>query len=322
MKIGGVVNKQKTKIIMIKTLHKIWLTIFVIISMTGFVDAQNQEIALWSTEIPGAIVSETYIESYDINLDQIRNVKNPTLKIFVPENPNGTAMIICPGGGYALLAIKRSGYDVAKWLNKLGITAFVLKYRLPSDEIMEDKSIGPLQDAQESIRYVRRNAKKWELHPNKIGVIGFSAGGHLASTLATHYKNVTYKTKDTTSAKPDFTILLYPVISMQGDITHTGSRNRLLGNKPSKEMIEKFSNQLHVNAHTSPTFIAHASDDKAVSVKNGIAYYLALQENNVPAELHAYQHGKHAFFLGRENTTSQYWRNQCENWLFLNNYIN
>lgn len=307
---------------MIKTLHKIWVITFVIFNMAGSIDAQNKEVELWNTDIPGTIASETYMESHDINLDQVRNVKIPTLKIFIPENPNGTAMIICPGGGYALLAIKRSGYDVAKWLNKLGITAFVLKYRLPSDAIMEDKSIGPLQDAQESIRYVRRNAKKWQLHPNKIGVIGFSAGGHLASTLATHYKDITYKTKDTTSAKPDFTVLVYPVISMQDNSTHKGSRNRLLGNKQSKEVIEKFSNQLQVNAHTSPTFIAHASDDKTVSVKNSIAYYMALQENNVPAELHVYQHGKHAFFLGRENTTSQYWRNQCENWLFLNNYIN
>ncbi|WP_282074107.1 alpha/beta hydrolase [Polaribacter atrinae] len=303
-------------------LHKLWIITFVVINMTTFVDAQNQEVALWNTSIPGAIASETYIESYDVSLDQVRNVKIPTLKIFVPENPNGTAMIICPGGGYALLAIKRSGYDVAKWLNKLGITAFVLKYRLPSDEIMQDKSIGPLQDAQESIRYVRRNAKKWQLNPNKIGVIGFSAGGHLASTLATHYKDVTYKTKDTTSAKPDFTVLVYPVISMQDNTTHKGSRNRLLGNKPSKEVIEKFSNQLQVNSHTSPTFIAHASDDKDVTIKNSIAYYLALKENNVPAELHAYQNGKHAFFLGRENTTSQYWTSQCKNWLFLNNYIN
>ena len=291
--------------------------------MAGSINAQNEEVVLWNnTDIPGSIASETYIESYDESLDQVRNVKIPTLKIFVPENPNGTAMIICPGGGYALLAIKRSGYDVAKWLNKLGITAFVLKYRLPSDEIMENKSIGPLQDAQKSIRYVRQNAEKWQLNPNKIGVIGFSAGGHLASTLATHYKDITYKTDDTTSAKPDFTVLVYPVISMDDNTTHKGSRNRLLGSKPSKKMIVKFSNQLQVDSFTSPTFIAHATDDKDVTIKNSIAYYLALKENNVPAELHAFQNGKHAFFLGRENTTSQYWTSQCKNWLLLNNYIN
>ena len=308
---------------MIKILHKLWAITFVIISMAGSINAQNEEVVLWNnTDIPGSIASETYIESYDESLDQVRNVKIPTLKIFVPENPNGTAMIICPGGGYALLAIKRSGYDVAKWLNKLGITAFVLKYRLPSDEIMENKSIGPLQDAQKSIRYVRQNAEKWQLNPNKIGVIGFSAGGHLASTLATHYKDITYKTDDTTSAKPDFTVLVYPVISMDDNTTHKGSRNRLLGSKPSKKMIVKFSNQLQVDSFTSPTFIAHATDDKDVTIKNSIAYYLALKENNVPAELHAFQNGKHAFFLGRENTTSQYWTSQCKNWLLLNNYIN
>tara|TARA_R110002049_G_scaffold69554_2_gene180160 strand:+ start:12385 stop:13308 length:924 start_codon:yes stop_codon:yes gene_type:complete len=307
---------------MIKILHKLWAITFVIISMAGSINAQNEEVVLWNADIPGAIASETYIESYDKSLDQVRNVKIPTLKIFVPDNPNGTAMIICPGGGYALLAIKRSGYDVAKWLNKLGITAFVLKYRLPNDEIMEDKSIGPLQDAQKSLRYVRQNAEKWKLNPNKIGVIGFSAGGHLASTLATHYKDITYKTNDTTSAKPDFTVLVYPVISMDDNTTHKGSRNRLLGSKPSKKMIAKFSNQLQVDSFTSPTFIAHATDDKDVTIKNSIAYYLALKENNVPAELHAFQNGKHAFFLGRENTTSQYWTSQCKNWLLLNNYIN
>ena len=307
---------------MIKILHKLWAITFVIISMAGSINAQNEEVVLWNADIPGAIASETYIESYDKSLDQVRNVKIPTLKIFVPDNPNGTAMIICPGGGYALLAIKRSGYDVAKWLNKLGITAFEVKYRLPNDEIMEDKSIGPLQDAQKSLRYVRQNAEKWKLNPNKIGVIGFSAGGHLASTLATHYKDITYKTNDTTSAKPDFTVLVYPVISMDDNTTHKGSRNRLLGKKPSKKMIAKFSNQLQVDSFTSPTFIAHATDDKDVTIKNSIAYYLALKENNVPAELHAFQNGKHAFFLGRENTTSQYWTSQCKNWLLLNNYIN
>lgn len=303
-------------------MHGLALFFLIVICSSRSINAQNEEVQLWDTDIPGAIASKAYIESHDISLDQIRNVKTPTLKIFVPENPNGTAMVICPGGGYALLAIKRSGYDVAKWLNKLGITAFVLKYRLPSDVIMEDKSIGPLQDAQEAIRYVRRRAEKWQLNPKKIGVIGFSAGGHLASTLAVRYNDETYKSKDTISAKPDFTLLIYPVISMEDDKTHKGSRKRLLGSNPSKEAIENFSNELHLDSLTSPTFIAHASDDKAVTVKNSISYYLALKENNVPAELHVFQNGKHAFFLGREDTTSQYWTSQCSNWLLLNNYIN
>ncbi|MHB0756723.1 alpha/beta hydrolase [Polaribacter sp. M15] len=307
---------------MTKILHKLGVATFLIACITGYVNSQNQEVELWETDIPGAIASDTYTESYDVSLDQVRNVKTPTLKIFVPEKPNGTAMVICPGGGYTLLAIKRSGYDVAKWLNTLGITAFVLKYRLPSDEIMENKPIGPLQDAQESIRYVRRYAKKWHLNPQKIGIIGFSAGGHLASTLSTHYQDKIYKNKDTISAKPNFSLLIYPVISMEDSITHKGSRNRLLGNHPSKDNIVKFSNQYHVNAFTSPTFIAHASNDKAVTIENSVAYYLALKKNNVPAEFHAFQNGKHAFFLGKENTTSQYWTNQCRNWLLLNNYIN
>jgi len=302
-------------------IHRFVLVLLIVICSSTSVHAQNNEINLWNSEIPGAIEAKDYEEVYNINLDRVNKVKTPSLKAFIPENPNGTAMIICPGGGYALLAIKRSGYDVAKWLNKLGITAFVLKYRLPSDEIMEDKSIGPLQDAQESIRYIRRNAKKWNLNSKKIGVIGFSAGGHLASTLSTHYNDKVYKVKDTISAKPNFTVLVYPVISMQDNITHIGSRNKLLGPNPSIELIEKFSNEMQIDAFTPPTFLVHATDDKSVPVENSIGYYLALKKNEVSAELHVYQNGGHGFFLGKKGTSLN-WTKHCEAWLHINNYIN
>lgn len=287
----------------------------------GCIYAQNEEIELWSSEVPGSIEADDYNEVYNENLDQLRKVVNPTLTMFVPENPNGTSIVICPGGGYAYLAIKKEGLKVAQWLNTLGITAFVLKYRLPSDDIMEDKSVGPLQDAQEAIRIIRRNAEKWQLNTERIGVLGFSAGGHVAATLSTHYKDEVYHVSDTISAKPDFTILVYPVISMDEKIGHRGSRNRLLGTNPSIALIEKFSNEKQIDSLTSPAFLVHASDDQGVPVENSLAYYLALKKNKISAELHLYQDGQHGFGLGKIGT-SQYWTQQCELWLRTNKYIN
>lgn len=283
--------------------------------------AQNNEINLWNSGIPGAIEAKDYEEVYDIDQDRVSKVKTPTLTAFIPEKPNGTAVIICPGGGYARLAINKEGYKVGEWLNTLGITAFVLKYRLPNDSIMKDKSIGPLQDAQEAMRFVRRNAQKWNINKDKIGILGFSAGGHLASSLSTHYDDNTYEVKDTTSARPNFSILIYPVISMTNEITHQGSRNRLLGKSPSVELIEKYSNEKQIDALTPPAFLVHATDDQAVPVENSIAYYLALKNNNISAELHVYQDGKHGFGLGKKGT-SENWTDQCKQWLVVNNLIN
>lgn len=294
--------------------------VLIFLGSIGCLQAQNQEMQLWSTEIPGSIKTNDYNEIYNENLDQLRKVVNPTLTIFLPENPNGTSMVICPGGGYAYLAINKEGFKVAEWLNTLGITAFVLKYRLPSDDIMKDKSIGPLQDAQESIRYIKRHAEKWQLNPDKIGIIGFSAGGHVASTLSTHYYDSVYNSADSTSAKPDFTILVYPVISMETEIAHKGSRNKLLGVTPSSELIEHFSNEKQIDSLTPATFLVHAIDDKGVPVENSIRYFLALKKHNVPCEISLYQNGGHGFGLGKTGT-SQYWTKSCEEWLRLNKYI-
>ena len=171
------------------------------------------------------------------------------------------------------------------------------------------------------MRYVRRYAKKWKLDIEKIGIMGFSAGGHLASTLATRYDDNVYERKDSISAKPNFSVLIYPVISMSDSLTHKGSRNRLLGLDPAEEVIHKFSNENHVDSFTAPTFIAHASDDTDVSVKNSLVYYSALLDYSVPVELHLYQNGKHGFFLGKTGTTSQSWPLQCAAWLRSNNFI-
>lgn len=294
------------------------------LGVCGFLHAQNEVIPLWNQEIPNSIKANDYKEGKIVKdgvVEFYDKVIEPTLTIYKPENPNGTAVVICPGGAYARLYMTGEGYKIAKWFNSLGVTAFILKYRLPSDEIMKDKTIGPLQDAQESIRFVRRNAAKWGINSQKVGVIGFSAGGHLASTLSTHYNDEVYKVTDTISARPDFSILIYPVISMEEKVTHQGSKNNLLGLTPSAELIEKYSNEKQINALTPPTFMIHAIDDKTVPVENSIQYFLALKKFNVPSEIHLYQNGKHGFGLGREGTSSQKWTKQGEEWLRINNYL-
>ena len=306
-----------------KYFKTIFVFVFMFFSWLGF--SQNNEIPLWKN-IPGEIVSKDYKEeSYnnkDGSINGVNKVSIPTLTLFLADKNkgNGTSVIICPGGGYGHLAINKEGYKVAKWLNSIGISAFVLKYRLPNDLIMKDKSIGPLQDVQEAVRTLRRNAEKWNIDPAKIGVIGFSAGGHLAATVATHYDDKVYEVPDKTSARPDFSILIYPVISMQEGITHMGSRNNLLGEKANSENIEKYSNEKRVDAKTPKTFLVHATDDDAVPVENSINYYLALKQNKVPTEMHLYEKGGHGFGLGVEGTT-KYWPKACENWLRANDYI-
>jgi acetyl esterase/lipase len=307
----------------IKKFYKI-----VLVSLVGMnlnILAQNKPIALWEEKIPGEILSVSYEEKeiyYENELQSTSNVKIPTLTLYTPNeiSANGTSVLLFPGGGYSHLSMNKEGKKIAKWLNSLGITAFVLKYRMPSDEIMKDKSIGPLQDAQEAVRMVRRNAKKWNLDSNKIGVIGFSAGGHLAATLSTRYEEKTYESTDNTSSKPNFAILIYPVISMNSAITHKGSKEKLLGLNPSQELTDKFSSELHVNSTTPPTFIVHASDDKSVPVENSINYYLALKNKKVQTEMHIYEKGGHGFGLGIIDT-SKNWTNDCVNWLKSNNYI-
>lgn len=286
--------------------------------------AQFVETNLWDTEIPGAIENFNYkeVKIYkDSILQSTSNVSIPTLTIFKPKITNGTSVIIFPGGGYHHLAMNKEGYKVAQFLNNLEITAFVLKYRLPNDSIMDDKQIGPLQDAQEAIRYVKRNLSTFNLDENKIGVLGFSAGGHLAATLSTNFNESVYKVKDDISARIDFSILIYPVISMEDSITHKGSKNNLLGNSPSKEKTATFSNEKQVSSLTPKTFLVHATDDTSVPVENSINYYLALKKNNIPVEMHIYEKGGHGFGLGK-NGTNKSWSTSLTNWLKENSLIN
>lgn len=300
------------------------LLLFLGLTTSSF-SQESKAFPLWK-EIPGAIKNETYKEEPRLddkgNRTGIRKVTEPTLMPFLVENnsTDNPAVVICPGGGYSVLSIDKEGINVAKWFNSIGVSAFVLKYRLPSDDIMTDKTVGPLQDAQEAIRTLRRNATKWNIDTNKIGIMGFSAGGHLASTASTHYLDKVYDSKEDISARPDFSMLIYPVISMENGITHNGSKESLLGKTASEDLIAKYSNEKQVNEKTPITFLIHATDDKAVPVENSINYYLALKKNKVSAEMHLYQDGGHGFGLGTKGTNT-YWPVACKNWLIANKIL-
>jgi len=249
------------------------------------------------------------------NVTRIAKVSNPTLTVFKADKPNGRAVIICPGGSYAILAFDKEGTRVAEEFNKWGVTAFVLKYRLPDDTINVDKSLAPLQDAQQAIRFVRENAKEFGVDRNKIGIMGFSAGGHLASTTATHFNmKADASNNDTTSARPDFAVLIYPVITFDSSFGHKGSRVNLIGANPTKEKIDLYSNELQVTSATPPTFLIHAEDDATVPVENSIRFYQACVKNKVPAEMHIYPKGGHGFGMYNK-TTDDSWMERLRSWM-------
>jgi acetyl esterase/lipase len=282
--------------------------------------AQPRVLKLWPDGIPGSKNDPAYIENIvttDGRVTRANNVITPDLTVFLPDpaKANGAAVLICPGGGYGTLAFDHEGNAIAKWLNDNGIAGIILKYRLPSDRIMNDKSIGPLQDAQEAMRVIRRNAVEWKINPNRVGVIGFSAGGHLASTISTHYTDKVYEVKDNISARPDFSLLIYPVISMDTAITHRGSRNNLIGIDPTEKNVLRFSNEKQITGDTPPAFLVHSSDDNAVPVMNSIGYYLGLRKNKIPAELHIFQKGGHGYGLSPNGGTESSWPGLCIKWL-------
>ncbi|NCU03941.1 MAG: alpha/beta hydrolase [Chitinophagaceae bacterium] len=274
------------------------------------------EMPLYSAAVPNSKQAANKENSVTRdNVTRISKVSVPTLTVYKPANANGMSVIICPGGGYGILAFDKEGTRVAEEMNKWGITAFVLKYRLPDDTTNIDRSIAPLMDAQQAIRLVRSKATEWGLKKDKIGIMGFSAGGHLASTAATHFKsNVDVTNKDTTSVRPDFAILVYPVISFDSTITHKGSRNNLVGATASAEKIKLFSNELQVTAKTPPSFLVHAGDDGSVPVENSIRYYQACIKYKVPVEMHLYPKGGHGFGMYNK-TTSDNWMERLNNWL-------
>jgi acetyl esterase/lipase len=281
---------------------------------------QDRSILLYPEGIPNSKKTpKEYIESTDSS-GYIRKVSEPALLAFYPpkEKANGTAVIICPGGGYELVVASDEGAAVAQEFIKLGITAFVLKYRLPNEAIMIDKSIGPLQDAQKALMTLRKRAAEFGIHPNKIGIVGLSAGGHLASTAGTHFEKSFIDNPDHISLRPDFMILVYPVITF-GSFGPPRSRANLLGKTPTAELLYSFSNENHVSATTPPTFLVHASDDTVVPVENSLMMYQALRKEKVKVEMHIFQDGGHGFGIENPERPDR-WMDWCKGWLIENGF--
>jgi acetyl esterase/lipase len=295
---------------------RICFALFFAVSLT----ANAQEVInLYPGAIPNSKKSD--VKEVDSPNGIISGVTIPTLQMFLPEKgkSTGVAVVICPGGAYAVIVYQPEGVRTAKEFARNGVAAFVLKYRLPSDSTMVDKKIGPLQDAQQAIKVVRDSAAKWGIDPNKVGIMGFSAGGHLASTEATHHRKALIQNDDNTNLRPDFQIEVYPVISMLDSLTHLPSRTNLVGKDPPKEVIDEFSSELQVDGTTPPAYITQAGDDTTVDVDNSIVYYEALRHHKVAAELHLYPHGGHGFVLFQK---TEDWMAPIFRWMRNSGWIN
>ncbi len=240
----------------------------------------------------------------------IMNISEPRMLAFpaVKEKACGTAVLICPGGGYGGVSQIKEGSDVAKWFNELGVSAFVLYYRMPNGHYQI-----PLKDAQTALNIIHRRAKEWNINKNKIGIMGFSAGGHLASTVGTHFKSKT--------ERPAFMILGYPVVTMDSTYTHKGSRTNLLGKKPSEELVKFYSNELQVTKKTPPTFIVHARDDKAVPIANSRNLAKAIQDKGIECELQEYDLGGHGFGMRKKGIPADNWNEVLKSWLIRQKLI-
>jgi acetyl esterase/lipase len=280
--------------------------------------SQGETIYLYPNGVPGSKGIQIQEESITTDgITRVKDITNPVLYMYQPKNKTSdAAVIICPGGGYSILAIDHEGYEIAEWFNARGITAFVLKYRLPQTNLFENAELRPLQDAQQAIRIVRKNAAIYRISPDKIGLMGFSAGGHLASTAATHFDTQFGEIIDSgISVRPDFSILIYPVITFDESVTHSGSRRNLLGETPSSEKIGYYSNNLHVTNATPPTFLISTTDD-GVSPENSILYYQACQKNKVPVEMHIYEKGGHGYALKKKGLGPvETWPDRLEDWM-------
>jgi acetyl esterase/lipase len=263
---------------------------------------KGERVILWPAGAPGAKGSE--------------DADTPTLTIYPApaDKANGTAIVICPGGGYQHLAMGHEGEEIALWLNSIGVTGFILKYRLAPYQ-----HPSPLQDAQRSIRTVRSRAADWDVNPSRIGILGFSAGGHLASTAATHFDEGDARSSDPidkVSCRPDFAVLCYPVISLKDEaIVHKGSRKNLLGENPSFELVELLSNETQVTSQTPPTFLWHTAEDRGVNPEHSILFFLACVKAKVPTELHVYEKGPHGIGLAKKFPVASQWPVHCEAWM-------
>jgi acetyl esterase/lipase len=259
-------------------------------------------VPLWPEGAPGALGKE----AGDI----------PTVTVYLPpaDKATGAAVVICPGGGYGALAMDHEGHQVAKWLNSLGIAGVILKYR----HAPKYRHPTPLGDAQRALRFVRANAKEWKIDPNRVGILGFSAGGHLASTAGTHFDKGNADAKDPIdrlSCRPDFMVLVYPVITFVGPAAHLGSRNNLLGKNPDDKLIENLCNEKQVTADTPPAFLTHTKADKGVPPENSILFHEACKKAGVATEIHLYEKGAHGLGLGPKDLEFSQWPQRCAEWL-------
>ncbi len=292
----------------------------ILLFMLTFHFAQSQPIMkLWPEGTPDPVVSPKPEETFEGR--RVRYVSEPTLTIYLPpkEQNTGVSVVICPGGGYGMEAMDHEGYEVAEFLQSHGIAGIVLKYRLPFGH-----SEIPLQDAQQAIRLVRFHAEEWSIDPKKVGIAGFSAGGHLASTLSTHFDSGNSNSNSAVgklSCRPDFSILLYPVVTFKEEWGHMGSRENLIGKTNDWKIIEKFCNELQVTNQTPPAFIALADDDTGVKPRNSIEYYLALKREGIPAELHIFKEGGHGFGMHKTGKAHDQWPLMVVEWMRAMKYI-
>lgn len=282
--------------------YRVFALMAVLCSIVCRAQTAPQAVLLWPDGAPGA--------QGDADIDK------PSLTLYPASGANKipVGVVVCPGGGYHNLAMDHEGRQIAEWLNNIGISAYVLKYRLGP------KYHFPVQlwDAQRAVRYVRAHAAEFGIRPNKIGIWGFSAGGHLASTAGTHFDSGDREAADPAdrpSSRPDFMILAYPVITMEAPYVHLGSRDSLLGEKPDPALAASLSNQAQVTSETPPTFLFHTSDDDVVPVENSIEFYLALRKAGVPAEMHIYLHGKHGVGLAPNDPELSGWPDRLAAWM-------
>lgn len=281
--------------------------IFVLFSMFSSFAAEHFVEPLWPGGAP---------------LAKNADVETPDLTIYLPDSAkaNGAAVIIFPGGGYWNLAMDHEGHQVAQWLNSFGVAGIIVRYRRgPGCEHPV-----PLTDAKRALRTARFRANEWNIDPNRIGSLGFSAGGHLASTTGVHFDDgdaAADNPIERVSSRPDFVILVYPVISMTEEYTHKGSKRNLLGENPDSELAEKMSSELQVTAETPPTFLILSDEDKVVPAENSVAFYLALRDAGVPAEMHIFETGKHGFGLDPLNAIRSDWMDLCQQWMWQRGYL-
>ena len=301
-------------------MRKLLIPVAIMLSALS-VNAQK-EMPLYDGAIPNAKPCSVKETSKKEGILIISDVTVPTLTAYIPpkEKQNGAAVLVIPGGGYGIVAAGHEGSDIAKAFNDAGITAFVLKYRIPNDACMTDKMFVPLMDAQQALYTIRKNAKEYGIDTAKVGVMGFSAGGHLAATLSTHFDRPVRKELATANLRPNFSMLIYPVISFHETIAHMGSRENLIGKGADEKWVTYFSNEDQVNTNTPPAFLLHATDDDVVPVANSTAYYEQLVKFKIPAELHIYEHGGHGFGLNNK-TTDDKWFNTCLNWIKTNKWM-